>query len=87
MPEGIGAGLLADEIHDVSLWLEFVASQQTQLSLMGLGLLRTTAIAISEFIAQDTLDEQQATQKLRDMGICSLGLPIATEREVHMLAK
>ena len=54
---------------------------------MGLGLLRTTAIAISEFIAQDTLDEQQATQKLRDMGICSLGLPIATEREVHMLAK
>ncbi|MFH0984046.1 MAG: DEAD/DEAH box helicase [Candidatus Omnitrophota bacterium] len=39
-----------DQIPDLNIWLEFGASQQTQISLMGLGLSRQTAISVSELI-------------------------------------
>jgi hypothetical protein len=73
---------LADQIQDVNLWLEFGASQQTQLSLMGLGFSRTTAISLSEFIIDDSLSEESVIEKLLEIEIESLGLPLAIQREV-----
>jgi hypothetical protein len=78
-------GEIANQLPDVNLWLEFGASQQTQLSLMGLGLSRTTAIAVSELITDHDLSEAAALQRLRDLNIESLGLPLAIQREVSAL--
>ncbi len=49
---------LSEQMPNVNLWLGFGASQQTQLSMMGLGLSRTTAIALSEFIVDDSLMDE-----------------------------
>ena len=40
---------LLNEIPDLNLWLEFGVSQQTQLSLLSIGLTRNTVITISEY--------------------------------------
>lgn len=45
---------LLDKVTDLNLMLEFGASQRTQLSLMDLGLSRTSAISVSELIASDS---------------------------------
>ena len=76
-----------DEVPDVNIWLEFGASQQTQLSMMGLGLSRTTAIALSEFILDDNLSEDAVIQRIALLSIESLGLPLAIQREVQTLVQ
>ena len=76
---------LVDQVPDVNIWLEFGASQQTQLSMMGLGLSRTTAIALSEFIVDDNLSESEALARISDLNIESLGLPLAVQREIMQL--
>ncbi|HAW29475.1 MAG TPA: DEAD/DEAH box helicase [Planctomycetaceae bacterium] len=78
---------LVDEVPDVNIWLEFGASQQTQLSMMGLGLSRTTAIALSEFILDDNLSEDAVIQRIALLSIESLGLPLAIQREVQTLVQ
>ena len=76
---------LADQVPDVNIWLEFGASQQTQLSMMGLGLSRTTAIALSEFIVDDNLSESEVLARISGLSIESLGLPMAIQREIKTL--
>ena len=76
---------LAKQIPDVNVWLEFGASQQTQLSMMGLGLSRTTSIALSEFIVDDNLSESEILSRLRLLDLESLSLPLAIQREVQGL--
>ncbi len=76
---------LVDQVPDVNVWLEFGASQQTQLSMMGLGLSRTTAIALSEFIVDDNLTEAEVFQRIAALTIESIGLPLAIQREVKTL--
>lgn len=76
---------LVDQVPDVNIWLEFGASQQTQLSMMGLGLSRTTAIALSEFIVDDNLSESEALARISELSIESLGLPLAVQREIMQL--
>lgn len=46
---------LSEQIPKLNIWLEFGVSQQTQISLISLGLSRNTAINLSEFIANDNL--------------------------------
>lgn len=81
----IGRKDLADQVPDVNIWLEFGASQQTQLSMMGLGLSRTTAIALSEFIVDDNLSEPEVLHKISTLSVESLGLPLAIQREIRAL--
>lgn len=76
---------LVDQVPDVNVWLEFGASQQTQLSMMGLGLSRTTAIALSEFIVDDNLSESEVLERISTLSIESLGLPLAIQREIKAL--
>lgn len=80
----IGRIDLIEQVPDVNVWLEFGASHQTQLSMMGLGLSRTTAIALSEFIVDDSLNEKDVLKEISELcnRIDSLGLPLAIKREV-----
>lgn len=48
---------LLTSVNDIALRLEYGISNTTQLSLIGLGLSRTTAIAISDIIPDDALNE------------------------------
>ncbi|MEI9974859.1 MAG: hypothetical protein WDO73_24095 [Ignavibacteriota bacterium] len=50
----------------MAILLEFGVSQQTQLALIGLGLSRTSAIALSEIIAADDLTAEKIMEWLRD---------------------
>jgi len=76
---------LVDQVPDVNVWLEFGASQQTQLSMMGLGLSRTTAIALSEFIVDDNLIESEVLARISSLSVESMGLPLAIQREIRAL--
>lgn len=54
--ESVGRSDLRKEVHDLSLYLELGLSQQTQISLVGMGLSRTAAVMLSELIAKDNLN-------------------------------
>jgi superfamily II DNA/RNA helicase len=56
---------LFSEIPQLNIWLEFGVSQQTQISLIGLGLSRNSAIVISEFIANDKLNIKECLDWLK----------------------
>jgi len=62
------------QIPDLNIWLEFGASQQTQISLMGIGLSRQTAISISELIPQHNMDRDAAIAWLKQLDCDSLDL-------------
>ena len=57
---------LIPSIPDVSVLLELGVSQKTQVSMIGLGLSRTAAIALSELIAANSLTEDDVLDWLRD---------------------
>jgi hypothetical protein len=76
---------LLEQILDVNLWLEFGASQQTQLSMMGLGLSRASAVALSEYIVDDGLSEAGVLEKISYLDLESLSLPLPVRREVKAL--
>lgn len=57
------------DIPRIGIWLEFGASQATQLSLIGLGLSRVSAIMISEHIARDDLSEKEALEWLKSNNV------------------
>jgi hypothetical protein len=60
----VGREDLISDFPDIGLLLELGVSQQTQVSLIGLGLSRTSAIGLSELIAADDLTEDGAIQWL-----------------------
>lgn len=79
----------ADEIPRLSIWLEFGASQGTQIALMGLGLSRTTAIQLSEIIAADDLDMEKALRWISAADLDTLDLSpimVAEIRRVREVA-
>lgn len=79
----------AEEIPRLSIWLEFGASQGTQIALMGLGLSRTTAIALSEIIAADNFDMEQALRWIAAADLETLDLSpimVAEIRRVREVA-
>lgn len=65
---------LLDDIPELNLWLEFGVSQETQLSLLSLGLSRNTVIAISEFINETNLSKQECMDWLNNVDLSSLDL-------------
>lgn len=60
--------LIAD-IPRLNIWLEFGTSIVTQLSLIGLGLSRTSAIELSRLIPEDNLEMDAVLQRLREMNL------------------
>jgi hypothetical protein len=57
---------LIDDIPDFSVLLEYGVAQQTQVSLISVGLSRSTAVALSEIIVADDFDEEKVVKWLID---------------------
>lgn len=57
---------LIERIPELSLWLEFGVSQKTHLSLLSLGLSRSTVIELSEFITNSQMNKEECLQWIRD---------------------
>ncbi|MBX3241850.1 MAG: hypothetical protein KIT80_12755 [Chitinophagaceae bacterium] len=69
-----GKDELIEKIPQLHIWLEFGVSQQTQISLINIGLSRNTAITLSESIANDNLNRQECLNWLTTNDITTLGL-------------
>jgi hypothetical protein len=69
---------------DINILLEFGVPGGTQLSLMGLGLSRTSALALAEFIASDELNEEDCVAWLRENDWRSLNLPVLVKRDIDL---
>lgn len=78
---------LVKQIPSLNIWLEFGASQDTQISLMNLGLSRTTAIALSEYISADNLDVKQCIKWIKENNINQLDLSSIIKEEINRLEK
>jgi hypothetical protein len=57
-----GLTKLAEEIEDITLYLEMGVSTTTQLSLLNLGISRTSAVEVKEFITADDLSEKECLE-------------------------
>ena len=74
---------LVDELKDLNILLEFGVSQITQVSLMSLGLSRSTTVAVSERIAQDELTKNQALDWLKQNEWETMDLPELIKQEIR----
>ena len=78
---------LVERLLELNVLLEFGVSQTTQLSLIGLGLSRSSAIAISEIIADDSLNEYECLNWLKENDWMTQDMPELIKREVANLVK
>jgi hypothetical protein len=72
----------APQLPDISMMLELGVSRMTEVSLMALGLSRTSAVALSEFIFADDLGREDAAQWVQDNRAIWAGLPALVRREI-----
>lgn len=79
-----GDFLASSEISAVKLnmWLEYGVSSNTHLALMAIGLSRTSAIFLSEYIANTEMSEKEAKQWLEKKIHPGMDIPIAIQREI-----
>jgi len=78
---------LVKRLLELNVLLEFGVSQKTQLSLIGLGLSRSSAIAISEIIADDSFNEDECLKWLKENDWMTQDMPELINREVANLVK
>jgi hypothetical protein len=76
---------LAERLPKLNIYLEFGASQMTQVSLMGLGLSRQTAIELSSKIASDALGTQACAKWIKKCDLGSLDISRAMIEEIRRL--
>ncbi|MCA1712568.1 MAG: DEAD/DEAH box helicase [Actinobacteria bacterium] len=74
--------LLAAMPDDIYMLLELGVSTATEVSLLSLGLSRTSAVELFAHIADDTLTPVQCTQWLADHALDTLDLPELVRREI-----
>lgn len=79
----IGLSELTTEFPDFNLMLELGVSRPSQISLIGLGLSRTSTVMLSEIITDDNLDEHGALGWLREGAWQTLSLPELVRLEVE----
>jgi hypothetical protein len=70
---------------DVAMMLELGVSRDTHVSLMALGLSRTSAIALAEYIVDDELSREQCLTWLAEQDLRQLSLPVLVIEEVARL--
>lgn len=79
---------LLDNIPDLSLWLEFGVYEETQISLLSLGLSRQTSIILSEQIPNSNLSKQSVLRWLMDSDLSLYDFsPIIMDEIETMLSK
>lgn len=76
---------LLDQLPQFNMFLELGVSQQTQISLIGIGLSRTSAIAVSELVTADSLTEPQVLRWLVNNGELwrNFSLPALVKKEIE----
>jgi hypothetical protein len=76
---------IAKQVPEFRLFLELGVNQKTQISLMGIGLSRSSAIAVSDLITADSLSQRQALVWLRQNTEQWSGapLPVLVKKEIE----
>lgn len=72
------------ELPDVAMLLELGVSRTTELSLMTLGLSRSTATALGEFVTSDALTADECLEWIRANDLEALALPALVRREISL---
>lgn len=85
----IGREDLLEDLPQFNVLLELGVSQQTQISLIGLGLSRTSAITISEKITADELTELQALRWLVENEELwrNFSVPVLVKKEIERVTE
>ncbi len=78
-----GLGNLVNEIPELNMWLEFGASQDTQISFISLGISRTAAIELTEFVARDNMTRDECIQWLKETQFDGLDISPIIRREIE----
>lgn len=81
---------LIEQLPQFNVFLELGVSQQTQISLIGIGLSRTSTIAVSELITADSLTESQVLRWLVENEDLwrNFSLPALVKKEIeHILGQ
>lgn len=73
------------DMPDVAMLLELGVSRTTELSMISLGLSRTSAVALSDHIVDDELDAAGCVAWLSERDVEALGLPVLVQREIEQL--
>lgn len=76
---------LVAEVEDVGVFLELGVSLKTQISLIGLGFSRTASIMISELIPDDSFDEKECIEWIKDNKQDILDLPKLVQKEIDRI--
>lgn len=76
---------ILDRIPNLNLQLEFGVSKQTQVSLMGLGLSRNTAILLDEYISNEDLSPAECLKWLRNAALDSYNLNEINIKEIKKM--
>ncbi|GMA29578.1 DEAD/DEAH box helicase [Arenivirga flava] len=71
-----------EEIPDISMMMELGVSRVTELSMMSIGVSRTSAVVLSEYIVDDGLNPQECVEWLLSRDLSALGLPSLIEDEL-----
>lgn len=67
------------------LYLEFGVATDTLLSLIGLGISRTGAVAVNDYLANDKMTEEQVLAWLRAETWKTLDIPAVIRRELDQV--
>lgn len=78
---------LIDNIPDLSLWLEFGVSEETQISLLAIGFSRQTAIILSELIVNSELNKFEVIKWLIDMQLDNYDISPIVKSEIYEIRK
>lgn len=82
----IGRPELANELQgDLGLWLEFGVADPTLISMIGLGLSRSSAVLLGEILARGTLTPDEVLEWLRQGTWRTADLPVLVRSEVELL--
>lgn len=78
----LGQAELAEDLPDIAMMLELGVSRTTELSLMTLGISRTSAIAVAEYIIDGTLTRDQVVEWIRQRDLDAYPLPDLVREEI-----
>lgn len=81
--EEIGRQDLMDRSNNLDLFLEFGVGSQTMISMIGLGLSRSSAVELDEWLGSSVLDEAAVLERLQSRGWEGLSIPALVKRELR----
>lgn len=73
--------------RDIAMMMELGVSRMTEVSMMSLGLSRTSVVALSEYITRDELTPEQALEWIASRDISAYDLPALVVAEVTKVAR